>query len=82
MTLQSPSLRGAGSGVSLIDEPKPIVIDDKAVVLPAPKRRRRDVADLTDWFDTAITDDRLIRIGLAHGSVPGLLPETSEAANP
>ncbi|MGH6847732.1 MAG: metallophosphoesterase family protein [Methylocella sp.] len=68
--------------VVIADEPKPIFIGDNAVVLPAPKRRRRDVADLTDWFETVEIDDRLIRIGLAHGSVPGSLPGPSEAANP
>ena len=66
----------------IADEPKPIFVGDKAVVLPAPKRRKRDVTDLTDWFNTAISDDRFIWIGLAHGSVPERLPEPSEAANP
>ena len=70
------------ANVIIADEPVPIAIGDRAVVLPAPLRRRRDAADLTDWFDTALTDDHLIRIGLAHGSVREFLPEASEAANP
>lgn len=70
------------ANVLVADEPVPIPIGDKAVILPAPLRRRRDVADLTEWFDTASTDDRLVRIGLAHGSVRELLPEASESANP
>ena len=70
------------TNVIIADEPVPIAIGDRAVVLPAPLRRRRDAADLTDWFDTALTDDHLIRIGLAHGSVREFLPEASEAANP
>ncbi len=79
--LRRPSLC-LPANVIIADEPTLIAIGDKAVVLPAPLRRRRDVADLTEWFDTAPTDDRLIRIGLAHGSVREVLPETSEAANP
>ena len=70
------------ANVIIADDPVPIAIGDRAVVLPAPLRRRRDAADLTDWFDTALTDDHLIRIGLAHGSVREFLPEASEAANP
>ena len=68
--------------VVIADEPEPILIGDKAVVLPAPLRRRRDAADLTVWFDTAVTNDQLVRVGLAHGSVREFLPEASEAANP
>lgn len=68
--------------VIIADEPKPIPIGDGAVVLPAPLRRRRDAADLTEWFDTAITGDGIVRIGLAHGSVREFLPEACDAANP
>jgi DNA repair exonuclease SbcCD nuclease subunit len=70
------------TNVVIADEPKPMFIGGNAVVLPAPLQRRRDVADLTHWFDAALTDDHVIRIGLAHGSVPEFLPEPSEAANP
>jgi DNA repair exonuclease SbcCD nuclease subunit len=68
--------------VIIADEPKLITIGDKAVVLPAPLRRRRDAADLTDWFDTAVTEEEMIRIGLAHGSVLELLPQGSGTLNP
>ncbi len=68
--------------VIIADEQTPVAIGDKAVVLPAPVRRRRDVADLTEWFGTAVTSDYLIRIGLAHGSVREVLPEPGEATNP
>lgn len=70
------------ANVIIADETKPIPIGDNAVILPAPLCRRRDVADLTEWFDTVPTDGHLIRIGLAHGSVREVLPEGSEAANP
>ena len=70
------------ANVSIADEPTPLSIRGKAVVLPAPLRRRREATDLTQWFDTAATEDRFIRIGLAHGSVRELLPEGSGAPNP
>ncbi len=73
---------GLADGIIVADEPRPIAIGGTAVVLPAPLRRRRDAADLTEWFDTAVSDDGLIRIGLAHGSVEGFLPDVSEAVNP
>ena len=70
------------ANVIIADEPTPIAIGDEAVVLPAPLRRRRDAADLTDWFDAAVTKDGQVRVGLAHGSVGEFLPESSEASNP
>jgi DNA repair exonuclease SbcCD nuclease subunit len=70
------------ANVSIADEPTPLAIRGKAVVLPAPLRRRREASDLTQWFDTAATEDQLIRIGLAHGSVRELLPEGAGAPNP
>jgi DNA repair exonuclease SbcCD nuclease subunit len=68
--------------VIIADRPEAITVDGKAIVLPAPLCRRRDAADLTDWFDAAATPEGLVRIGLAHGSVREFLPEASEAANP
>jgi DNA repair exonuclease SbcCD nuclease subunit len=68
--------------VVIAGEPSPIPIAAKAVLLPAPLRRRSETTDLTQWFDTAATGERLIRVGLAHGSVQELLPEGSEAHNP
>ncbi len=70
------------ANVIIADKPASIAIGGNAVVLPAPLQRRREAADLTSWFDTAVTGDHDIRIGLAHGSVRELLPETSEATNP
>lgn len=73
---------GLPKNITIADEPKPIEVADKAVILPAPLRRRRDAADQTAWFDQADASDRLVRIGLAHGSVREFLPQASEAANP
>ena len=70
------------ANVIIADKPTPIALNNTAVILPAPLRRRHDAADLTDWFNAAVTGDHLIRIGLAHGSVREFLPEASEAANP
>lgn len=70
------------ANVVIADAPQPIPLGATAAVLPAPLRRRRDAADLSDWFDAAPTGEDCIRIGLAHGSVRELLPEGSEAANP
>ena len=70
------------ANVIVADAPEPIVLGNKMVVLPAPLRRRRDAADLTEWFNAAVTEEGLVRIGLAHGSVREFLPEASEAANP
>ena len=44
-------------------------------VLPAPLTQRHTYGDLTDWFDSAETPAGLLRIGLAHGSVQGILAE-------
>lgn len=51
-------------------------------VLPAPLTQRHTFGDLTQWFDTAQTPPGLLRIGLAHGSVQGVLAEDIDAANP
>lgn len=51
-------------------------------VLPAPLTQRQTHTDLTDWFDGATTTPGLIRIGLAHGSVAGILPESADSPNP
>ncbi|MGD9942915.1 MAG: exonuclease SbcCD subunit D [Burkholderiaceae bacterium] len=51
-------------------------------VLPAPLVQRHTYADLTAWFDDAVTPPGLLRIGLAHGSVQGVLPGDIDSANP
>lgn len=51
-------------------------------VLPAPLAQRHTYNDLTAWFDAAETPAGILRIGLAHGSVQGLLAEDIDSANP
>jgi len=50
------------------------------VVLPAPLTQRQTHADASEWFDGASTAPGLARIGLAHGSVAGILPESAPPA--
>lgn len=51
-------------------------------ILAAPLTQRETFDDLTTWFDTAETAPGLLRIGIAHGSVEGELPEAADASNP
>ena len=63
--------------------PAPIALGDgRLVILPAPLTERRTSDDLTAWMDDAATPSGAVRVGLAHGSVAGRLPEAAEAANP
>jgi len=64
---------------------KPGILDFSAqgfAVLAAPLTQRHTYSDLTEWFDTADTAPDLLRIGLAHGSVQGILAEDIDSANP
>ncbi len=73
---------GLPANVVIADEPVPIDHwQGRAVVLPAPLRRRREAQDLTQWFDAAPSPDGASRIGLAHGSVANRLPGSAEASN-
>jgi DNA repair exonuclease SbcCD nuclease subunit len=72
---------GLPSNVHLHLEPTPAELGTEAVLLPAPLRRKSEVADLTEWMDEAETSPGLIRIGLAHGSITGF-EAGGEAKNP
>jgi DNA repair exonuclease SbcCD nuclease subunit len=52
------------------------------VVLAAPLTQRQTHSDLTTWFDDEPSPAGLVRIGLAHGSVGGILPESVDSTNP
>ncbi len=68
--------------IKLLDNADPVeLLGGKAIVLPAPLQRKHDSTDVTEWFDAYKTDARVIRIGLAHGSVDDRLPERGEAPN-
>ena len=50
--------------------------------LMAPLTQRHTYNDLTEWFDQAPTAPGHVRIGVAHGSVQGVLAEDIDSANP
>jgi len=54
----------------------------KAAVLCAPLTQRHTYNDTTEAFDGRQTPDGWLRIGLAHGSVEGILPGEIDSANP
>lgn len=51
-------------------------------VLAAPLTQRQTHMDLTEWFDTAASAPGLLRVGLAHGSVQGILADEIDSSNP
>ncbi len=51
-------------------------------LLPAPLTQRHTHHDLTAWFDAIDTPAGMYRIGLAHGSVQGVLAEDIADTNP
>jgi len=51
-------------------------------VLAAPLTQRQTHDDLTAWFDGAATLPGRLRIGLAHGSVQGILADEVDSPNP
>ena len=74
---------GAPANVIAAARPAPISLaDGRVVVLPAPLTERHTSEDLTAWMDAVETPSAALRIGLAHGSVSGRLPEAADAANP
>jgi DNA repair exonuclease SbcCD nuclease subunit len=70
------------SNVTVCLEPKPVVVAGKFTLLPAPLTQRHTYADLTEWFATHAHAEDLPRVGLAHGSVQGILSEDVDSANP
>lgn len=72
--------------VRLCLRPEVVLVDGRAggrfAVLPAPLTQRHTHEDLTRWFDAAGTPEGLPRIGLAHGSVAGVLADDVDSPNP
>ncbi len=69
--------------VRLLDAPGPVILEDEGLaVLPAPLRTRQPQYDLTEEAFNYDTGASLIRVGLAHGSVTGVLPDGADSANP
>jgi DNA repair exonuclease SbcCD nuclease subunit len=76
-------LKAIPANVSVCQRPEPLLLESIGVaILPAPLTQRHTYADLTDWFATAETPTEMLRIGLAHGSVQGILAEDIDSPNP
>ncbi|THF62947.1 DNA repair exonuclease [Pseudothauera nasutitermitis] len=71
------------AGARVCARPEPVLLEGLATaVLPAPLTQRNTHADLTEWFAAAPTPPGCLRIGLAHGSVQGILAEDIDSPNP
>lgn len=69
--------------VRLVLQPGVTVLEEAGLaVLSAPLTQRQSRQDLTAPFGQWQTDPGLVRVGLAHGSVEGVLPEEIETHNP
>jgi DNA repair exonuclease SbcCD nuclease subunit len=71
------------ANVHLLLEPGVVSIDGhKAALLYAPLTQRNTYEDTTGFFDNVETPPGYVRIGLAHGSVTGILQEEVDSTNP
>ncbi len=69
--------------VHVLRAPTPLTLaDGRLVVLPAPLTQKHLDGDPTAWLDTAEVPAGAVKVGLAHGSVPALLPEGAGETNP
>lgn len=76
-------LEAVPDNVHLALEPEVLLLaEQKLAILPAPLTQRHTYDDLTDWFDHADTPAELVRVGIAHGSVQGILAEDIDSPNP
>jgi len=71
------------ANVHLALEPGVTQLPEQGIaVLTAPLTQRHTYGDLTQPFDDTETPPGLLRIGLAHGSVQGVLPDDIDSTNP
>lgn len=76
-------LKAIPDNVHVCLKPEPLLLEALgAAILPAPLTQRHTYADLTEWFAGADTPAGMVRIGLAHGCVQGILAEDIDSANP
>lgn len=69
--------------VHLALEPGVINLEPQGLsILCAPLTQRHTYGDLTEPFNGFDSREGFLRVGLAHGSVQGLLPEEIDATNP
>ncbi|QCP47871.1 DNA repair exonuclease [Trinickia violacea] len=71
------------SNAHLLLEPGATLLHElKAALLCAPLTQRNTYEDTTAFFDNVETPEGYLRIGLAHGSVTGILQEEVDSKNP
>jgi len=76
-------LRAIPPNVHLCLAPEIALFEEQGIaLLPAPLTQRHTYVDLTDWFATAQTPPDMLRLGLAHGCVQGILPQEIDSPNP
>ena len=76
-------LQAIPPNVTLCLRPEPLILETLGVaVLPAPLTQRNTHSDLTEWFVGAETPPGMLRVGVAHGSVEGILADGIDASNP
>ena len=76
-------LNAVPANVHVCLRPEPLLLSSLGLaVLPAPLTQRHTHNDLTEWFSTAQVPPGLFRVGLAHGSVQGILAEDIDSSNP
>ena len=69
--------------VRVVLEPGVVLLDAcRCALLCAPLTQRITYDDTTGFFDTAETPPGYYRVGLAHGSVSGILQEGIDSSNP
>lgn len=54
----------------------------RLAILAAPLTQRQTHQDVTAFFDAQESDPTFIRVGLAHGSLQGILPDQVDSPNP
>ena len=76
-------LKAVPDNIHLALEPDVILLKEQGIaVLSAPLTQRHTYSDLTEDFSERETPAGLLRVGLAHGSVQGVLPDEVDATNP
>lgn len=76
-------LKAIPDNVHVCLKAEPLLLDAlRVAILPAPLTQRHTYSDLTEWFASADTPAGMVRIGLAHGSVQGILADGIDSANP
>ncbi|KGX39742.1 metallophosphoesterase family protein [Burkholderia pseudomallei] len=71
------------ANVRVVIEPGVLLLEEVGLaILAAPLTQRNTYDDVTAFFDHTDTPESLIRVGLAHGSVTGRLPDSADSANP